>query len=129
MKLLLDTHALLWWFTDDERLSHPARAAIGDEANQVFVSAASAWEISVKHRLGKLPQAPGAVSRFDELVAADGFEHLPIRHYHALKAGAYAQAHADPFDRMLVAQCELEDLQIVSRDTVFSQLFGVKAIW
>ena len=129
MRLLLDTHTLLWWFTNDERLSHPARAAIGDEANHIFVSAASAWEISIRHRLGRLTEAAGAVTRFDELVAADGFEHLPIRHYHALKAGGYAQAHADPVDRMLAAQCELEDLQIVSRDKVFSELFGVKALW
>lgn len=129
MRLLLDTHALLWWFTNDERLSPPARAAIADEANQIFVSAASAWEISIRHRLGKLAEAGGAVTRFDELVAADGFEHLPIRHYHALKAGAYAQVHADPVDRMLAAQCELEHLQIVSRDKVFSELFGVKAVW
>jgi PIN domain nuclease of toxin-antitoxin system len=129
VRLLLDTHALLWWFTDDERLSYRAREAIGDEANDVFVSAASAWEISTKCRLGKLDDAAGAVSRFDELVAADGFEHLPMRHYHALKAGGYAQGHADPFDRMLAAQCELENLELVTRDRVFSELFHLKTLW
>lgn len=129
MRLLLDTHALLWWFTDDERLSYRAREAIGDEANQIFISAASAWEISTKHRLGKLQEAAAAVTRFDELVAADGFEHLPMRHYHALRAGAFGQAHADPFDRMLAAQCELEKLELVTRDAVFSDLFRVKTLW
>jgi PIN domain nuclease of toxin-antitoxin system len=127
--LLLDTHALLWWFTDDERLSYRAREAIGDEANQIFISAASAWEISTKHRLGKLQEAAAAVTRFDELVAADGFEHLPMRHYHALRAGAFVQAHADPFDRMLAAQCELEKLELVTRDAVFSDLFRLRTHW
>lgn len=129
MRLLLDTHALLWWFTDDERLSYRAREAIGDETNEVFVSAACAWEISTKHRLGKLEQAGGAVTRFDELVTADGFQHLPMRHYHAIKAGGYAGTHADPFDRMLAAQCELEGLHLVTRDRVFDELFQLRTIW
>jgi PIN domain nuclease of toxin-antitoxin system len=93
VSLLLDTHALLWWFTDDEKLSATARDAIADEANEIFVSAASALEIAVKFRLGKLGHAQDVVHRFDELVAADGFRHLPITHYHALKAGAYDLEH------------------------------------
>ena len=76
MKYLLDTHALLWWFTDDPRLSATAREAIADENNEIFVSAASAWEIATTQRLGKLPDVPDALTRFGELVAADGFQHL-----------------------------------------------------
>ncbi len=78
MRLLLDTHALLWWQTDDPRLSPVARAAIADESNEVFVSAASAWEIATKVRLGKLPGLEAAAERFVELLLADGFQPLPI---------------------------------------------------
>lgn len=128
MRLLLDTHALLWWFTDDARLSGAARAAIADESNAILVSAASAWEIATKHRLGKLDEAADAVGRFDELVAADGFEHLPVGHWHALRAGGYRVAHRDPFDRMLAAQSELEAVALVTADPAF-KLFGIRTMW
>ncbi|AYH45472.1 type II toxin-antitoxin system VapC family toxin [Azoarcus sp. DN11] len=128
MRVLLDTHALLWWFTDDPRLSHVARSTIADEANAIVVSAASAWEIATKHRLGKLDEAADAVHRFDELVAADGFEHLPITHFHSLKAGSYMAEHRDPFDRMLAAQSELESLPLVTCDPALA-LFGIRRIW
>lgn len=128
MRVLLDTHALLWWFTDDPRLSQRARDTIANEANAVVVSAASAWEIATKHRLGKLNEAADAVDRFGELVAADGFVHLPITHYHSLRAGAYPTEHRDPFDRMLAAQSELESLPLLTCDPAFA-LFGVKTIW
>lgn len=128
MKLLVDTHALLWWFTDDERLSRSVRDAIADDANTILVSAASAWEIAIKHQLGKLDQAADVVHRFGELVAADRFEHLPISHFHAIKAGAYRTPHRDPFDRMLAAQSEIESLPLVTRDSVFA-LFGTRTFW
>jgi PIN domain nuclease of toxin-antitoxin system len=128
MRFLLDTHALLWWFTDDERLSPAARAAIADRANEIFVSAASAWEIATKDRLGKLAEIPEAASRFTELVDADGFAHLPMTHLHALRAGAYAQAHRDPFDRMLAAQSDIESLALITRDPGF-QPFGTRTFW
>ncbi|MEW5968060.1 MAG: type II toxin-antitoxin system VapC family toxin [Pseudomonadota bacterium] len=120
MKLLLDTHALLWWWTNDPKLSDAARRAIADEDNQVLVSAASAWEIATKHRLGKLPHAAQAIERFNELVAADGFEHLPISYLHSLKAGAHSSEHRDPFDRMLAAQADLEKAVLVTLDPVFT---------
>jgi PIN domain nuclease of toxin-antitoxin system len=128
MNLLLDTHALLWWQTNDERLSNRARALIGDEMNEVFVSAASAWEIATKQRLGKLDEVPDAASRFAELVAADGFEHLPITYMHSLRAGGYQIAHRDPFDRILAAQSELEHLLLVTCDSAF-ELFACKTVW
>ncbi len=128
MRILLDTHALLWWFTDDPRLPATARALISDEGNAILVSAASAWEIATKHRLGKLDQAADAVSRFDELVAADGFEHLPVSHFHGLKAGSYTAAHRDPFDRMLAAQSELTGAPLLTCDPAFA-LFGTRTIW
>ncbi|NMG53435.1 type II toxin-antitoxin system VapC family toxin [Aromatoleum aromaticum] len=128
MRYLLDTHALLWWFTDDPRLSPIAREAIADDANAVLVSAASAWEIATKHRLGKLNEAADAVRRFDELVAADGFQHLPVCHFHALKAGSYPVEHRDPFDRMLAAQSELESVPLITCDPAFA-LFGTATLW
>lgn len=128
MKLLLDTHAFLWWVTDDPRLSERARTAIADETNAVFISAASAWELATKHRLGKLDEAAGAIDRFDELVTADGFTHLAVSYLHALQAGRYPVAHRDPFDRMLAAQSELERLLLVSRDPAFES-FSTRTLW
>jgi PIN domain nuclease of toxin-antitoxin system len=128
MRVLLDTHTLLWWFTDDDRLSTTARDTIGDDANDVLVSAASAWEIATKQRLGKLDEVPQAADRFAELVAADGFAHLPITYLHSLRAGGYEVAHRDPFDRMLAAQSELERVTLVTKDPILS-LFGVKTLW
>ena len=128
MQLLLDTHALLWWQTDDPQLSPAARAAIADDSNEVFVSAASAWEIATKVRLGKLPGLEAAAERFVELLLADGFQPLPMSARHALRAGAYAVAHRDPFDRMLAAQSELEGLLLVTRDSEFAA-FGATTLW
>jgi PIN domain nuclease of toxin-antitoxin system len=128
VKLLLDTHALLWWWTNDARLSALARAAIADEANDIWVSAASAWEIATKHRLGKLQEAADAVSRCNELVAADGFNHLAMNYLHALRAVGYTHEHRDPFDRMLAAQAELEGATLVSCDPVIAQM-GVRLLW
>lgn len=128
MRLLLDTHALLWWLTDDERLSATAREAIAEEKNEVCVSAASAWEIATKAQLGRLEGVPGAVERFAELVAADGFVHLAVTYRHALRAGGYRQEHRDPFDRVLAAQSELEGLLLVTRDLAFAA-FGSQTLW
>jgi PIN domain nuclease of toxin-antitoxin system len=128
MRLLLDTHALLWWLTDDPLLSQPARLALADEANQVLVSAASAWEIATKQRIGKLVGVAPVAQWFSELAAADGFEHLPVTHAHALRAGAFATAHRDPFDRMLAAQAELESLRLVTCDPAMS-VFACQKLW
>ncbi len=128
MRLLLDTHALLWWWKDDPRLSKRAAAAIADEANTVLVSAASAWEIATKHRIGKLPGVEAALRDFNELIAADGFSHLAIAHSHAIKAGGFDVEHRDPFDRMLAAQAIIEGAALVTDDSEM-KLFRVKCFW
>lgn len=119
MRLLLDTHALLWWLAD-EGLTAKARNAIADPANLVAVSAASAWEISVKKALGKLA-APDDLER---QVEAGGFLPLPINIAHAVAAGQLVRHHEDPFDRMLIAQAFAEGLTIVTRDKRFED-YGV----
>jgi len=116
VRLLLDTHALLWWLADDG-LTDPARDAIADPANLVMVSAASAWEISIKKALGKL-QAPDDIER---QVDDGGFTPLPISIAHGLDAGQLPRHHEDPFDRMLIAQAIAEGLTIVTHDKRFSQ--------
>jgi PIN domain nuclease of toxin-antitoxin system len=128
MRFLLDTHALLWWLTDDPKLSPRAKEVIADEANTILVSAASAWEVATKFRQGKLEIASELVSRYNELIAVDGFEHLPLDYLHALKAAAYEVDHRDPFDRMLAAQSELESAVLISCDPAFG-LFGTKVLW
>ncbi|MBH2010175.1 MAG: type II toxin-antitoxin system VapC family toxin [Xanthomonadaceae bacterium] len=128
MRLLLDTHALLWWWTDDKQLSGIARKAIAEEDNTVLVSAASVWEISTKFRLGKLAIAQAALKQFQALIEADGFEHLPITWQHSLLAGGYPHEHRDPFDRMLAAQSEIEKATLVTCDAAFG-VFNTAVLW
>jgi PIN domain nuclease of toxin-antitoxin system len=128
LRLLLDTHALIWWLGGDETLSIPARAAIGNEDHSVLVSAASAWEIATKHRLGKLPQAAGFVSDIAGAIAAHGFESMPVTLRHGQTAGALPGHHNDPFDRMLIAQAMLENCTLVSNDGAFDA-YGVVRLW
>ena len=128
MKVLLDTHVLLWWLFDDPALSQPARDAIRDPGNSVLVSAASAWEISMKHRLGKLPEAGEAVGNLPALLRSARMEALPVTVEHALAAGALPGPHRDPFDRMLIAQSRLEDLPVVTADPVFG-LYSARTVW
>lgn len=128
MRVLLDTHTLLWWLDGDRRLSRRARTAIGKETNTVLVSAASAWEITTKARLGKLPGAVDVAEDVAGCVAGQGFESLDITLHHGQRAGALGGSHRDPFDRMLIAQAQAEDLPIVSNDEVFDE-YGVRRIW
>ncbi|MEP7344340.1 MAG: type II toxin-antitoxin system VapC family toxin [Gemmatimonadaceae bacterium] len=128
MRLLLDTHALVWWLAGDPQLSRSARDSIGDEANEIFVSAASAWEVATKHRLGKLPGAGPLAVDFVREVRGQGFTPLPISLEHGQVAGSLAGAHRDPFDRMLMAQAREEKMGLVSNETVFDS-FGVTRIW
>lgn len=128
MKLLLDTHALLWWWTNDKQLSSTARNAMLDERNTVLVSAASIWEIATKYRLGKLPITEKAIKQFHALVEADGFEHLRMSWQHSLMAGSYDNEHRDPFDRMLAAQSEIEKASLVTCDAGFAG-FATSVLW
>ncbi len=128
MRLLLDTHALLWWLAEPERLSPAAHAAIADRNNQVLASAASGWEIATKARLGKLPAASELVDDLPHLLAAQGFELLPITLRHGLHAGGYAMPHRDPFDRLLAAQAELGQLTLVSLDPAL-KAFPCRLLW
>ena len=128
MAFLLDTHALLWWLAEPERLSPVVHATLADPAQPVFISAASAWEIATKHRIGKLPGAEAAVSQFTELIAADGFTHLAITGQHAIKAGGFVTEHRDPFDRMLAAQAIIEGATLVTNDVAMKQ-FRAKCVW
>ena len=128
MRLLLDTHVLLWWWTDNSSLSIRARSAIADSASEVYVSAASAWEIATLRRLGRLDHAPDAVRRFHDLVEADGFHHLAVTYLHSLRTGTYSADHRDPFDRMLAAQAEIELLTLVTKDPSFRH-FPTSTLW
>ena len=129
MRLLLDTHAFLWWVFADPKLSRAARTAISDEVqNSVFVSAASAWEITTKYRIGKLSGARVVAEDVSGVVAAEGFNPLAVSVLHAERAGGLAGDHRDPFDRMLIAQAISEDLALVSNERVF-EAYGVKRLW
>ncbi len=128
LNLLLDTHVLLWWLTDDLKLSRTARDALMNEEHAVWVSAASAWELSTKARLGKLDQAKAILQSFDAMVNEEGFQHLPISYQHALYAGALESNHRDPFDRMLASQAALEGYTLVTSDAAF-QAFAIQRLW
>ena len=128
MRVLLDTHVLLWWLFDDLELSASARALIADPGNAVLVSSASAWEIAIKHRHGKLPEAKEAVENLPRLLREARIESLPINVEHALAAGALPGPHRDPFDRMLIAQSRIENLTVLTADPVFGQ-YSVPVLW
>lgn len=123
MRLLLDTHVVLWWLAADPTLDSAARAAIAAPRADVLVSAASAWEISIKRALGKL-DAPDDLA---EQMTAHRFEALSITLAHAMAAGALPPHHDDPFDRMLVAQAKAEALTVVTRDPRFA-VYGVPTL-
>ena len=128
MRLLLDTHALIWWLAGDTKLSPAARRAISSDRNDVHVSAATAWEISTKYRLGKLPHAAPLAANLEALVADQGFVPLAITLVHGQSAGALPGPNRDPFDRMLVAQAMAEDLVLISNEEEFNS-YGVKRVW
>ena len=128
MRFLLDTHTFLWWLDGDRRLSMKARRAIADNENTVLVSAASAWEITTKARLGKLPGALAVAADVAAAVDSQGFESLDITLRHAQRAGSLAHAHRDPFDRVLVAQSQLAHLKLISNDPLLDQ-FDIDRFW
>lgn len=128
MRLLLDTHTLLWWWNKDKRLSASAQASILRSSNRILVSAASAWEVATKQRVSRLPELKRTVEEFLPFVEDEGFELIAISPEHAIRGGSYPAAHGDPFDRLLAAQSELEDAPLLTRDTAFEQ-FPCKTLW
>ena len=128
MRLLLDTHAFLWWLAGSDRLSQPARLAVEDEDNDILVSAASAWEIATKYRLGKLLGASEVALDIPGAIAEQGFEELEITVDDAGRAGALLGSHRDPFDRMLITQALTRNLALVSSESLFDS-YGVRRLW
>ena len=128
MNVLLDTHAFLWWIDNNPKLSSRAREIISDAGNAIFLSAASGWVFAIKARLGKLT-LPGDLERFiaDQL-AANAFSGLPIQLSHALHVYTLPAIHRDPFDRILVAQSQLEDMPILTVDLQIAK-YPVEVIW
>lgn len=121
MRLLDDTHVFLWWCADDRRLGATERGALADAANEVYLSAASVWEMSIKEALGRL-QVPGRVSA---AALHLGFEPLPVDFEHAEATSALPPLHRDPFDRMLVAQARVESLTLVTQDPAIRSYPGL----
>ncbi len=128
MKLLLDTHALIWWLSDHPALSRRARNVIGLPDNRIMVSAASAWEIAIKSSGGKLTVPELLLTDFISLLEREGFDSLHITVDHAIRAGTLPELHRDPFDRMLIAQSQVEALTIVGKDSIFDQ-YGINRLW
>ena len=128
MRALLDTHALIWWLSANPALPMAARRIIADTRNTLVVSAASAWEISTKVRLNKLPGAANLVSDFAARMEREGFELLSISPEDGIRAGLLPGPHRDPFDRMLIAQSQAESIPIVSNEQVFDS-YGVRRLW
>ncbi len=128
MKALLDTHALLWWVADSARLSETARRLIRDDSNEILVSAASAWEIATKYRLGKLPGGETVARDVVGCIGTQGFTELQINVADAERAGRLPGPHRDPFDRMLIAQALARDLPLVSVDAAFDR-YAVNRVW
>jgi PIN domain nuclease of toxin-antitoxin system len=128
MRLLLDTHTLLWAFNGSSSLSTRARRILEDGANEILVSAISAWEIATKVRLGKFATGEDLISDFSFYLAQLGVDPLPISIEHALRAGRLPGEHRDPFDRMLIAQAQAEDIPILSNDRIFDE-YHVQRVW
>jgi PIN domain nuclease of toxin-antitoxin system len=128
MQLLLDTHALLWWALDSENLSKKARHALNDLNNDVYISAASAWEIATKFRIGKLPEAESFIHSFSDTLQRLGFLELPISAEHAKRAGLMLIEHKDPFDRMFIAQAQAEGFVLVSNEALFDT-YNIHRLW
>ncbi len=128
MQILLDTHSFLWWIGDDAQLSNKARVTIENGSNEIFFSAASGWEIAIKAQLGKL-RLPNRPEVFvSEHLQLNGFHPLSISVSHTLHTASLPAIHRDPFDRILVAQCQLEQLAIVTSDHFIRQ-YEVATIW
>ena len=128
MKYLLDTHTFLWWITDNDSLSDHAREIIRDGRNTLFLSAASGWEIAIKAGLGRLELQEESEKLIPEQMQLNEIQGLPIQMSHALHVHALPEYHRDPFDRMLVAQCQMEEMSIITSDPQIAR-YDVEVIW
>lgn len=128
MKLLLDTHAFVWAVADPAKLSAGASEAIRSADNELYLSSAVPWEIATMYRIGKFPQAKPIIDDFESLVEDLVARHLPITSEHAIRASTIPVDHRDPFDRILAAQAQLEELRLVTRDPAFGA-FDVEVVW
>ena len=128
MRLLLDTHALIWWWKNDPTLPDSARRAMMVPENDIYVSAAVGWEIATKVRKGQLATMRGTLPTFEDDVVRDGFHQLPITLRHGLHSASLSGTHKDPFDRLIAAQALIEDLTVVTRDHEIAA-FGCKVLW
>jgi PIN domain nuclease of toxin-antitoxin system len=128
LKLLLDTQCLLWWFTEPERLNSDAIEQIGSEANQLFFSVASAWEIAIKVSVGKLPLPEPVDTYIASRMQRLGIKYLDIVFPHVCKVATLPLLHRDPFDRILIAQAQTEQLTLVTADEMFTK-YGVDLLW
>ena len=128
MRLLLDTHAFLWWFEGNSQLSNSAQDAIHDGDSDVWISAATGWEIATKYRLGKLPEAEELVRDVAGYMVNQNFTELHVTLQHAIRAGSLPGPHRDPFDRILIAQAISNDLILVSNELAFDS-YGVQRLW
>ncbi|MEH2171072.1 MAG: type II toxin-antitoxin system VapC family toxin [Nostoc sp.] len=128
MRALLDTHAFIWWVTNDPQLSANARNAIADSGNILFLSVVSAWEIVIKNKLGKLTLPESVEQYIPSRLAINRFESLPIQMSHVLQVASLPSIHRDPFDRILIAQSQVENLPIVTIDRQITQ-YLVQTIW
>jgi PIN domain nuclease of toxin-antitoxin system len=128
MRLLLDTHAFVWWAVDHPRLSPAARTALERLDSEVFVSAASAWELATKVRNGKWPDAADVAAEICQAIKDLGFRELAMTVEHGQRAGSLPGDHKDPFDRMLIAQAQAENLTLVSNERIFDD-WHVPRIW
>lgn len=125
---LLDTHIFVWWWGNANKLSPNAYNAINNSGQKIYISSASIWEMSIKYHKGKFDEATLVMTHLDFLMKSSEFIHLPVTYQHGLLAGQFPQAHADPFDRMLVAQAMSENLILISKDSKLTE-FDVNLLW
>ncbi len=128
MRLLLDTHCWLWWITKPEKLAPRAQSLIMDGRNEVLLSAASSWEIAIKHAIGKLPLPEEPETFVASRLTRDAITPFLITHSHALHVGSLPRYHRDPFDRLLISQAQLESVPIMTTDRQFEP-YDVEIIW
>jgi PIN domain nuclease of toxin-antitoxin system len=128
MRILLDTHVMVWALTSPDKLSAPARKLIENSKHTLLISAVTPWEISIKYRLGKLPQGESILADYEQVLKHFGAEELTVSSRHAITSGAFSQVHRDPFDRLLAAQAFVERVSLVTADAAFTS-FPITSIW